>query len=525
MKQNDKILGKDDFSLDTTGVNPDNRPIEWGELKPIPDPLKKVDAFNFNLLPESLKPWIQDISERMQCPPDYPAIGAMVTLSAVVGRAVGIKPKAYDDWLVVGNLWGFAVGRPSAMKTPALSEALKPLKRLEVEERKRHEDNISGYKIDQEMMKLTALDIGVKAKAAIKNGNNAAAREMLTQANEEETEAPKRKRFIVYDATIEKLGELLNENPNGLLLFRDEISGWLKTLDREDKANDKEFWIESFGGLGSYTYDRIGRGTIDIQAITTSVLGGIQPAKLQPYIMNNMAGGSYDDGFIQRLQLAVYPDQNGSWEYVDRYPDKNAKEDAFNVYDAIANKIEWPTPDDEEIPYIRFNQEAQVLFIEWLTDHELELRSGELHPVMESHLTKYRSLVPSLALIIHIAELAAGENFTIEPVTKSALIKAIQWADYLRTHAERIYGIGLNSERTAARLILTKIEKGKLLDGFTSRDIHRSGWSGLSSVEIIKEALLLLEDFNYIQGVVITTKTKPSIRYQINPEIKKGAKK
>jgi len=287
MREKDKILDNGTLELNTDGINPDNAPIIWGELKDIPDPLSKVDAFNFNLLPDSLRPWVQDISERMQCPPDYPAIGAMVTLSAVVGRAVGIKPKAYDDWLVVGNLWGFAVGRPSAMKTPALSEALKPLKRLEIEERERYESNLEEFSIDVEMMKLTAEQISKNAKAAIKKGDNAAAREMLSQASEEEISAPKRKRFIVYDATIEKLGELLNENPNGLLLFRDEISGWLKTLDREDKANDKEFWIESFGGLGSYTYDRIGRGTIDIQAITTSVLGGIQPAKLQPYIMNN----------------------------------------------------------------------------------------------------------------------------------------------------------------------------------------------------------------------------------------------
>ncbi len=512
MSPNDEIIDNGVIALET------QPPIEWGELKPIPDALKAVQPFNFNLLPDSLRMWIQDISERMQCPPDYPAIGAMVTLSAVIGRSVGIKPKAYDDWLVVGNLWGFAVGRPSAMKTPALSEALKPLKRLEIEERERHEEKLKEFEIDKEMMKLTGEKISKYAKNAVNKGDNAKARELLAMAAEEETPAPKRKRYIVYDATIEKLGELLNENPNGLLLFRDEISGWLKTLDREDKANDKEFWIESFGGLGSYTYDRIGRGTIDIQATTTSVLGGIQPAKLQPYIMNNMAGGSYDDGFIQRLQLAVYPEQNGRWKYIDRYPNKDAKDEAFNVYDAIANKIEFPEPEDEEIPYIRFSEDAQSLFIEWLTELEIELREGSLHPVMESHLTKYRSLIPSLALIIHIAELAAEQKNTIEPVSKKSLIKAIQWGEYLRTHAERIYGIGLNSERTAARLILDKIEQGKLSNGFTARDIKQSGWSGLTDNDTVKDALQLLEDFNYIVGIKTTGANRQTFKYSINPE-------
>jgi putative DNA primase/helicase len=43
---------------------------------------------------------------------------------------------------------------------------------------------------------------------------------------------PVAKRYLVNDATVEKLGELLNHNPNGLLLFRDEVSGFLHTMDQ-----------------------------------------------------------------------------------------------------------------------------------------------------------------------------------------------------------------------------------------------------------------------------------------------------
>lgn len=516
MKPGDEILGNGDFALDTSPV------IQWQEVKPIPDPLKKVAEFNFNLLPNAFIPWIQDISERMQCPPDYAGIGAMITLSAVIGRKVGIKPKAYDDWLVVGNLWGFSVGRPSAMKTPALSEVLKPLKRLEVEEKERYENNLSEFNIDKEMMKLTGEQVQKDAKAAIKSKDNAKARALLEQAAQEEGEAPSRKRYIVYDATVEKLGELLNQNPNGLLLFRDEISGWLKTIDREDRANDREFWIESFAGNGSYTYDRIGRGTIDIEATTTSVIGGIQPAKLKPYIISNMAGGKNDDGFIQRLQLAVYPD-NKEWKLIDRYPDKEAKNNVFNIYDAIANKINFPDPEEgEDIPAINFDSEAQKLFYEWITELETELHGNELHPVMESHLTKYRSLIPSLALIIHIADLAEHEQFNLVNVSKPALIKAMQWGEYLITHAQRIYGIGINSENTAARLILKKIKEGKLVDGFTARELRRNGWAGLSDVDRVKESLQLLEDCNYLHAEKIEGANRHTVKYFINPVVKKN---
>jgi len=72
------------------------------------------------------------------------------------------------------------------------------------------------------------------------------------------------KRYLVNDATVEKLGELLNHNPNGLLLFRDELSGFLHTMDRPGHENDRAFYCEAWNGTGAYTYDRIGRGTLAV---------------------------------------------------------------------------------------------------------------------------------------------------------------------------------------------------------------------------------------------------------------------
>ena len=102
----------------------------WQVPLPIPDTLRPVEPFNFALLPDALRPWITDIAERMQCPPDFPAVGVMVALSSVIGRKACIRPKRQDDWRVMPNLWGVIVGRPSAMKSPALSQVLKPLDRL-----------------------------------------------------------------------------------------------------------------------------------------------------------------------------------------------------------------------------------------------------------------------------------------------------------------------------------------------------------------------------------------------------------
>lgn len=120
---------------------------DWPEPKPLPDGLLPVDAFDPAFLPESIAPWVMDISDRMQCPPDFVGIPAIVALGSVIGRKVAMRPQRKTDWYEVANLWGCIVGRPGAMKSPAMDEALKPLHRLEVEARKGNEAAAKEYEL------------------------------------------------------------------------------------------------------------------------------------------------------------------------------------------------------------------------------------------------------------------------------------------------------------------------------------------------------------------------------------------
>jgi Protein of unknown function (DUF3987) len=61
-------------------------------------------------------------------------------------------------------------------------------------------------------------------------------------------------------------------------------------MDRRGHENDRAFYCEAWNGTGAYTYDRIGRGTLHIRAACLSVLGGIQPGPLEPYLREVFAG-------------------------------------------------------------------------------------------------------------------------------------------------------------------------------------------------------------------------------------------
>jgi putative DNA primase/helicase len=91
---------------------------EWEDPAPLPEGLPPVVSLDPTMIPEPLRGWIVDVSARMQIPPGFAAVGAVVVAGSLIGRKIGIYPKRRDDWLVVPNLWGAVVGRPSLLKTP-----------------------------------------------------------------------------------------------------------------------------------------------------------------------------------------------------------------------------------------------------------------------------------------------------------------------------------------------------------------------------------------------------------------------
>ena len=51
-----------------------------------------------------------------------------------------IRPKRLDSWYEAANLWGAIVGSPGVLKSPALNEALRPLRELESKAAAAHAD-------------------------------------------------------------------------------------------------------------------------------------------------------------------------------------------------------------------------------------------------------------------------------------------------------------------------------------------------------------------------------------------------
>ena len=382
----------------------------WANInpEPLPELLPDVEAFDSLLLPSSFKGWIDDIAERMQVPPDFPAVASMVALASVVGTQIRIRPKQNDPWELNPNLYGCIVAPPSSMKSPVLGAVMSPLSRMEVALRKEYEAETKVYNASQRVRTQESKVIDKKIKDLISAGNIEDAKKEALRLEEEETTEPIRKRLIVNDTTVQKLGELLNQNPNGVLVLRDELASFLSSLDKDGQEESRGFYLEAWNGTQSFTIDRIGRGTLHIKNTCVSIFGGIQPSRIADYVRKANKNGSDSDGFIQRFQLMTYPDINPKWKYVDKGQDQDAVNKAFDTFKRLnnidINELGAMRDNKDDVPYLRFDKEAQGLFKEWIEALETRLRSNEDDSLMQSHLSKYRSLVPSLALLIHLAE-------------------------------------------------------------------------------------------------------------------------
>ena len=214
---------------------------------------------------------------------------------------------------------------------------------------------------------------------------------MAPDRPEDKPEEPTLRRLIVNDATFEAMHQTMSENPAGILVIRDELTGWWSQLDRAGREGERAFCLQAWNGDTGHTIDRIGRGTIHVEACCMSMLGGIQPGRLRSYLAEALEDGPSNDGLIQRFQLLVWPDTEPGWEYVDRAPDAGFRSSRRRWCSAS-----WWSWTPRTPMRFRYAPDAQELFVEWLAELEAKVRGDELHPALVSHLSKYRKLMPAL---------------------------------------------------------------------------------------------------------------------------------
>ena len=425
--------------------------------------VRQLDAypllhFGEEMIPKPIRRWTLDNCLQTEGSLNYGAVTAIIVCSNVIGMRCQVKPKRHSDWKLTSNLWGAVIGGPSQRKSPVVDLFLQPLKKLQKDTSKVHKEKMIQY--ESERIELSIAE-KVKQKA-IQKAYETADESMIADAKSMHVprlEEPKMERFIVNDTSSEKTGEIMSVNERTILQCRDELSGFFAILKQKGKEGDRAFYLEAFKGDSTYTYDRIGRGTIHIEKLSIGLFGTIQPSELANIIPKN---GNSGDGLAQRMQLAVFSD-GISKPYYDEPIDKEAREKAFELVKNLAYESYEQMPgaqlDYDGVPYFTFDNSAQEKFVQWYEELKIKERN-EPDNNMQAHIGKYYGLLPSLALTFFLVDKVSCVT-DAEAIGLSHLEMAIEWCNVLETHARKMYALAntTSSSKSLEQKIVEYIQK------------------------------------------------------------------
>jgi hypothetical protein len=397
-----------------------------------------------DLFPGAWGPWIARAAEGAGAPPDYVACALLAAVGALLGNARWGEPKP-GEWAEPPILNVALVGNPSAGKSPALDRITGPLAAVEREDNADMEDRLRDHRTVRQAAKEHRSRWEAEVKEAVK---------LATPPPPEppaavEPEKPSPHRIRTTDATREAVRDLAVANPRGLMLVRDELAGWLASMDRYGNAaagGDRAFYLEAYGGR-EHVADRVkdraeGRegGTV-IPHLTVGVLGGIQPDRCASLMM-----GGDDDGLSARF-LYTWPEP---------VPVTDGRGDALSPLFARAARrlrdLPWTPPEPLRLP---FTEEARAHLLEWR--REVRAMEAGAAGIVLSWTGKLPGFAVRLAVIFAHLAWTGSEAETPAPaeVTGDDMARALAFlSDYAAPMARRVFGEATlpDRERDARRL-------------------------------------------------------------------------
>lgn len=268
---------------------PARAPAERADDSAEPDPAASWTPFPVELLPEPMREFVEHEAVALDCDPAFVAVPTLVTAAGAIGLSRWIELKA--TWREPCIVWAAIVAPSGSMKSPALAEAVAPLRELQERAFAEYDRAVTDY---EEASRLY--------EAAQRK------RESLTLAK---PVAPARTRFILSDTTMEAIAPILRDNPRGVLLVRDELGGWFRGFDQYrpgGRGGDAAGWCELFHGR-AITVDRCTRPTLYVPSGGVSVVGTVQVNTLALLLRPELIEG----GLVPRLLLVAPPRRRKRW--------------------------------------------------------------------------------------------------------------------------------------------------------------------------------------------------------------------
>jgi hypothetical protein len=369
--------------------------------------------------------WLSAQAEAKSCAPDYAAAGLLAGAGVLIGNARWGSP--WPGWAEPPVLWVAGVGNPSSGKSPGLDGPRDLLSAIEAEANSGRKEALLEWDTAARTARLV-LDVWeAEVKAAIKNDSVPPPR----PSGADQPERPVMCRIVTDDPTIERFARLISENHKGMLLYRDELSGWVGGLERYGggEGSDRAFYLQAYGGR-PYVVDRQKNPEpIIIPALTVGICGGIQPDRLRSQVLSGD-----DDGLAARF-LYFWPEP-----VPPRRPTRLPPSGARTKLELLHGLKEQLGADGKRVPLPFASAAADALQAYRAEVAELE---SETSGLFCSWLGKLPGVAVRLGTVLEHLYWAGDREGDIPPqeITERAAVAAIAFLDaYALPMARRAFG-------------------------------------------------------------------------------------
>jgi len=358
-------------------------------------------TFPVDIFPDKVKSYILMSAETLGLSIDYMGASFMWVLSVIVGNSLRMQVK--QGWHEVASIWIAVVGKPGIGKTPSINQIIFPLREMNIREQKEYARQFAKWK------EYEAMDKKQKEYA-------------------EHIDKPVSKQFLVGDITLEALVDLHEQNPNSVGIFKDELAGWFKDMNKYRQGSDLEFWLSSWSGT-SISLNRKTSKSAFVDKPMIPVLGGIQPSVFDEFT----TGENKENGFVDRI-LISYPELK-----VNHYNANSMDPVMSEVWIGILHQIRYRI----NSIYFKMNEHGDILTTdvvfseeankEWIRIHDKLTdmqNSDDENEYMKSMLPKQKSYIPRFALLINTLWSILEKGGTIEQVSKDNILRAERLSEY-----------------------------------------------------------------------------------------------
>lgn len=452
-------------------------------------------SFPVETLPKGVREYVSEASAAIGCDASFIALPLLCCLARAIGNTRAIRLKR--TWLELAILWAAIVGKSGTHKTPAMQAATQFLQARQTRSITENASALEEYEI---------------AKALYERNHAEWKKSKSNEPPPTEPPEPHCTRFITSDATIEALAGLLAVQFDGLLVVRDELSGWLGGIAeyKGGKGSDLGHWLAAWSGA-PLTVDRKTGAIrmIHVPRAAVSLVGGIQPGVLR----GSIAKEHMQDGLCARLLMAMPEPKPVVWS--DESVDWSVESVLSGIFDQLLTLEAGVDAEGNHEPLaIDMTAEAKASWVEYFNRHRGE--SSGLDDDLAAAWSKLEAYTARFALIFQLCSWAAGDASPNE-IDQSSMEAAIQLSDWFGNEAKRIYGLFVESteEREARELCDLIRRKGGRI---TSRDLAHACRKYRAAMAA-EDALDHLVDMGMGKWQVNPTSTKQKCEFVLHSSI------